>query len=71
MASGGWDRSVYFWDLRVKTSIRQVFGYYIGGEAIDFKGHQVLLGDNKPEHPLRIYDTKADKMMTIPWTLTS
>lgn len=71
VASGGWDRSVYFWDIRIKTSIRQVYGYFMGGEAIDFKGHEVLLGNNKPEHPLRIYDMKAEKLLDIPWMLTS
>lgn len=43
----------------------------MGGEAIDFKGHEVLLGNNKPEHPLKIYDMKADKIQDIPWMLTS
>ncbi len=31
VVSGGWDRSVHFWDIRMKTSIKQLFGYYIGG----------------------------------------
>ena len=31
LLSGGWDQSVYFWDLRVKTSIHQIYGHYIGG----------------------------------------
>jgi len=48
LLSGGWDQSVFFWDVRVKTSVHHIYGHYIGGEAIDFKGTQVLLGNNKP-----------------------
>lgn len=29
--SGGWDKTVYFWDIRLKTSIKKLYGYYIGG----------------------------------------
>jgi WD40 repeat protein len=71
LATGGWDRSVHFWDLRSKTSINKLFGYYIGGEAIDFKNDEVMLGNNSPEHQLRIYDMKADKIRPIHWDLTS
>lgn len=70
MLSGGWDRTVHFWDLRVKTSIKKLFGYYIGGEAIDFKGSEILLGNNKAENQLRIYDTQADKIRSLHWDIT-
>ena len=71
MASGGWDRTVLFWDVRVKTPVKQTYGYYIGGQAIDFRGNEVLLGNNKSQNPLRIYDLKADKVRVVPWMLTS
>lgn len=70
LLSGGWDRTVHFWDIRTKTSVKRLFGYYMGGEAIDFRENEVLLGNNKPDNPLRIYDTKADKVRTIHWDLT-
>ena len=38
LLSGGWDQTVYFWDLRVKTSIHNIYGSFMGGQAIDFKG---------------------------------
>jgi len=38
LASGGWDRAVHFWDIRLKTSTKKIFGSYIGAEAIDFRG---------------------------------
>ena len=37
--SGGWDRAVFFWDVRTKTAVKNIFGYYIGGQAIDIKGN--------------------------------
>ena len=44
--SGGWDKAVFFWDIRTKASVNKVFGSYIGGKAIDIKGNEVLLGNN-------------------------
>ena len=70
LLSGGWDQAVHFWDVRSKTSVNKLFGYYIGGEAIDFKDDEILLGNNKPELPLRIYDRKADKVRHLNWHLT-
>lgn len=68
--SGGWDKTVYFWDIRLKTSVKKLFGYYIGGEAIDFKGNDILLGNNLPSYPLRIYDGNADKVRSVDWKWT-
>lgn len=70
LASGGWDRAVHFWDIRLRTSVKQLFGCYMGGEAIDFRGSDILLGSNKPENSLRVYDSKADKIRTLKWDIT-
>ena len=37
--SGGWDRAIFFWDVRTKTAVNKRFGYFIGGQAIDVKDH--------------------------------
>jgi len=70
LLSGGWDRAIHFWDIRSKTSVNKIFGSYIGGEAIDIKGHEVLLGNNKPLNHLRIFDRKAGKIRCLNWDLT-
>lgn len=44
--SGGWDKTVYFWDRRMKMTVNKIFGSYIGGKAIDIKGNEYLLGNN-------------------------
>jgi WD40 repeat protein len=38
--SGGWDKTVFGWDIRVKTSVFKVFGYYMGGNSIDINENQ-------------------------------
>lgn len=29
--SGGWDKAVFMWDVRTKTSVKTIFGFYMGG----------------------------------------
>jgi WD40 repeat protein len=36
--SGGWDRTIFQWDVRTKTAVKHLFGYHIGGKSIDVKG---------------------------------
>ncbi len=38
--SGGWDKAVFVWDIRIKTSVSKIFGSYIGGKAIDINNKQ-------------------------------
>jgi hypothetical protein len=38
--SGGWDKAVFVWDIRIKTSVSKIFGSYIGGKAIDINSKQ-------------------------------
>jgi WD40 repeat protein len=33
--SGGWDKTVFVWDIRSKTAVSKVFGLYMGGSGID------------------------------------
>ena len=63
--SGGWDKTVFFWDVRTKASVKKIYGYYIGGKAIDLKDNELLLGNNENENQLRIYDLKKDSVRVI------
>lgn len=65
--SGGWDRAVFLWDVRTKTAVKTMYGYAIGGQAIDVRNTEVLLGNNMNENQLSIYDLKADKVHRIGW----
>ena len=37
--SGGWDKAVFMWDIRTKTSVKSLYGYFMGGQAIDVRGN--------------------------------
>lgn len=65
--SGGWDKTVFFWDVRTKTSINKLYGMYIGGQAIDYLDGQMLLGNNENQNQIKVYDIKADKMKVVRW----
>jgi hypothetical protein len=45
--SGGWDKAVFMWDVRTKTAVKNLYGFFIGGQAIDIRGNEVLLGNNQ------------------------
>lgn len=68
--SGGWDKTVHCWDIRSKTSVHKLYGYYMGGEAIDLRNGELLLGNNQPQNQLRVYNIKADKIRVINWKIT-
>lgn len=38
--SGGWDKTVFVWDIRTKTAVSKIFGIYMGGNAIDINSNQ-------------------------------
>ena len=66
--SGGWDKTVFVWDIRTKTAISKIFGVYMGGNAIDInKNQEVLLGNNTNEMPLRIYDMRTSRARLVDW----
>jgi hypothetical protein len=45
--SGGWDKTVFAWDIRTKTAVSKVYGIYMGGNAIDINNrHELVLGNN-------------------------
>ena len=45
LLTGGWDSSVYFWDIRDKKCIGEIIGPNICGDTIDTtKGGDILTG---------------------------
>jgi hypothetical protein len=44
--TGGWDKTVFVWDIRIKTPASKIYGSYIGGKAIDINNKMELLLGN-------------------------
>ena len=56
VVSGGWDNTVQIWDLRVKSSVRSIFGPHIAGDSVDVCGDKILTGSWRPENVLQTWD---------------
>ena len=65
--SGGWDETVYFWDIRAKEAVNRVYKISIGGEAIDVRNNLLLMGNFQQEYQVKLYDLKAGKVMAADW----
>lgn len=68
IVSGGWDNTIQIWDLRVKHSVRGIYGPHIAGDALDIKGDEILTGSWRPDSPLELWDYGSGKRKcVIPW----
>ncbi|CAM9158576.1 unnamed protein product, partial [Discosporangium mesarthrocarpum] len=68
LLTGGWDNTVQFWDMRVRHSVRSIFGPHLSGDALDVCGNQVLTGSWRPKDPLEIWDYGTGQLVeTVPW----
>lgn len=64
LVSGGWDRTIQVWDLRVARSVRSIFGPYICGDSIDIQGNKVVTGSWRHTHPLQLWDLASCRLLT-------
>jgi len=68
VVSGGWDKTVQVWDLRVESAVRSFFGPHIAGDAIDICGDEILTGSWRPDEALQTWDLGTGKPIeTIRW----
>lgn len=66
--SGGWDNTIQIWDLRVKHSVRGIYGPHIAGDALDIQGDEILTGSWRPDSPLELWDYASGKRKcVVPW----
>ena len=63
LLSGGWDPYVLIWDRRKARSLGYFYGPYIGGDSIDYKNGQVLIGSYKKEKNLQLFDLGTRKLI--------
>jgi len=68
IVSGGWDKTVYFWDLRAGKSIGSISGPAIHGDSLDVKNNQVLTGSCRPKDQLELWSVGTrKKISTLVW----
>eukprot|EP01083_Nonionella_stella_P081945 226037_1 len=71
LITGGWDNTVYIWDLRTGHAIRNIFGPHIAGDALDIFDDMVLTASWRPEKPVEIWDFGTGKMMHTVYYLSA
>ena len=66
--TGGWDSSVFIWDLRQKKYADAFYGPNISGDSLDYKNNTILAGSHRNQDSLELYDFgKRKKICTIDW----
>lgn len=64
LLTGGWDRTVQIWDLRVGRSVRSLRGPYICGDALDTVGSSIVTGSWRHGSPLQVWDYGSGRLTT-------
>eukprot|EP00831_Metopus_contortus_P082559 TRINITY_DN8955_c0_g1_i2.p1 TRINITY_DN8955_c0_g1~~TRINITY_DN8955_c0_g1_i2.p1 ORF type:complete len:221 (-),score=33.43 TRINITY_DN8955_c0_g1_i2:36-698(-) len=68
LLSGGWDNTVFIWDLREQRSVGSFFGPHIWGHSIAVHGDQVLTGSYDKKDVLQLWSIGERKLISnIPW----
>lgn len=64
--SGGWDSTLFLWDIRTPKSVNSLFGPCISGDAIDVKENLILTGSYRDKDCLELFDLRNfTKICTI------
>jgi COMPASS component SWD3 len=68
LASGGWDNTVQFYDVRAGTITNSIYGPHICGDALDFKDYMLLTGSWSSGNQVQIWDIRNFKLIeTMDW----
>lgn len=68
LVSGGWDNTVFFWDVRDGKSTGFVHGPHISGDSIDIKENVMLTGSYSNKDVLQLWSISERKLMhNIEW----
>ena len=69
--SGGWDGTMFMWDIRSSNCVRTVFGPNVSGDSLDIKGNLILAGSYRERDSLELYDFKEfKKICNVDWNLS-
>ena len=68
LVSGGWDNTVFFWDLRTNLSSSYIYGPHICGDSMDVRGDVLLTGSYNNKNVLQLWSlSKRQLIARIPW----
>ncbi len=71
LVSGGWDNTIFFWDVRESKTIGFIYGPHICGDSMDIRGSTLLTGSYSNKDVLQVWDIPTRKLRsTIPWQNT-
>ena len=65
LVSGGWDKTVQFYDLRTGYVSNSVFSGQICGDTIDLKEHILLTGSYDEADQIQLFDIRNFKQMKL------
>ena len=61
--SGGWDNTVFIWDMRKEHPIGHILGPNISGEALDVHGDYIVAGSYNSDHNLYLMNWKTQEIV--------
>ena len=61
LISGGWDSSVFIWDIREPKCVRAFCGPNISGDTLDTREDVILAGSHRARESLELWDFKTCK----------
>ena len=60
--SGGWDETIFIWDIRVPSAVGFIHGPMICGDSLDQRNNTLLCGSWREKQNLQIFDLKTLKL---------
>ena len=63
VVTGGWDRIMKLYDIRVGKPVAQILGPQVSGDCIDIHGDQIIAGSNRHKEPLATYSISMQRVV--------
>ena len=64
LVSGGWDRRLILYDIRMKKFAGTILGPYVMGDSIDMRDNYLLSGSYSPKANFQIWDIRNLKQIS-------
>lgn len=68
LISGGWDGSVFIWDIRQRNHVAAFAGPNVSGDTIDTRDNVMLIGSHRGKNSLELWDFGTrKKICNVHW----